>query len=139
MPDVWGICRGLFRLARSPAALPRAADLARFAFAVCMGGLFKLNGSSFLAPTPHHQNLEKYIAKSRSQNRFLEGAICTFFGNSKGGVHDPRHMGPIYIEDWPLGVRCSELIETERIRDSNGFLFKPNGVTPPVGLVPVRG
>ena len=33
MPDAWGICRGLFRPARSPASLPRAADLARFAFA----------------------------------------------------------------------------------------------------------
>ena len=33
MPDAWGIYRGLFRLARSPASLPRAADLARFAFA----------------------------------------------------------------------------------------------------------
>ena len=29
----WGICRGLFRRTRSPASLPRAADLARFAFA----------------------------------------------------------------------------------------------------------
>ena len=33
MPDAWGICRGLFRRTRSPASLPRAADLARFAFA----------------------------------------------------------------------------------------------------------
>ena len=33
MPDAWGICRGLFRRTRSPAALPRAVDLARFAFA----------------------------------------------------------------------------------------------------------
>ena len=33
MPDAWGIYRGLFRRTRSPASLPRAADLARFAFA----------------------------------------------------------------------------------------------------------
>ena len=60
-------------------------------------------------------------------------------GPVRGGAHDPRHVGAIYIEDQALGWRVSEPISTERVRDSNGFLFKPNGLTPPVGLVPVRG
>ena len=53
---------------------------------------FSQTGQGFWygVPTlPTVRILENCMAKSRSQNRVLDGAIRTLFGHLKAGVHDP--------------------------------------------------
>ncbi len=116
MPDAWGICRGLFHLARSPAVLAHGGlargvrvvtvVAQRLAAALRKAGLSQ-TGQGFrkskplqaqLATTkiPETKPLPEPLAK-----RVENASLATFFGHLEGGVHDPRLVGPVYIEDWP--------------------------------------
>ena len=78
------------------------------------------------------------MAKSRSQNRGLEGAIRTLFGHLKGGVHDPLPRGTYLYKRLTFGLESHQASLGQTVRDPKGLEFKPNGVIPPVGLGPVR-
>ena len=78
------------------------------------------------------------MAKSRSQNRVLEGAIRTLFGHLKGGVHDPLPCETHLYKRLTFGLESHQASLGQTVRDPKGLEFKPNGVIPPVGLGPVR-
>ena len=78
------------------------------------------------------------MAKSRSQNRVLEGAIRTLFGHLKGGVHDPLPCETHLYKRLTFGLESRQASLGQTVRDPKGLEFKPNGVIPPVGLGPVR-
>ena len=78
------------------------------------------------------------MAKSRSQNRVLEGAIRTLFGHLKGGVHDPLPCGTHLYKRLTFGLESHQASLGQTVRDPKGLEFKPNEVIPPVGLGPVR-
>ena len=68
------------------------------------------------------------MAKSRSQNRVLKGAIRTFFGHLKGGVHDPLPCGTYLYKRLTFGLESHQASLGQTVRDSKGLEFKPNGV-----------
>ena len=144
MPDAWAICRGLFRLARSPAALPRAAGLAR---APCRPAhrylvepifLIRLTRTclEYLSQTGQGFRKSRPLQAQLATTRILEttplpeplakrvenASLATFSGHLKGGVHDPRLVGPVYIEDCARSKRVHDIhVETCLRQAGQGF------------------
>ena len=60
--------------------------------------------------------------------RVENASLATISGHLKGGVRDPRHAGPVYIEVWPPGPWC---LKASLSPTGQGlvveYVFKPNG------------
>ena len=78
--------------------------------------MFKLNGSRFGAlgllsqtgqrSSSPRQNPEKIHLQFRAQRGSKSSLFWWLSCHLKGGVHDPRFAGPLYIEDWQL-ILCN--------------------------------